>query len=127
MYSGRKFTRPQVAHSDSVTEPVQVGDDGRAAFTAYSFTSSRDPHRRYYGVQFQMSTSDTPSTSSRMDNDWAGISNVGDGLGRFGHNFLEPVGACVSGLPKGAWVRGFIYRLDGDDASTARLAVRTSA
>ena len=127
MYAARKFTRPQVAASDSVTEPVQVGDDGRAAFTAYNFTSSRDPQRRYYGVQFQMSISDPPATGSRTDNDWAGISDVGDGLGRFGHNFLEPVGACVSGLPKGSWVRGFIYRLDGDDASTARLAVRTSA
>ncbi len=122
MYVTRKFTRPQVAASDSVTGAAKVGSDGCAAFTAYGFHSSRDPHERWYGVQFQMSLSDNPSSAS----DWAGISNVGDGIGRFGYNFNMPVGACVSGLPEGAWVRGHIYHLDGDDASYAHLAVRTS-
>ncbi len=119
-WTQREFTRSQVRDADSTTDAIQIGSDGNAAFTAHSFSASRDPHRRWYGVQFQMSLSDKPSSC------WAGISNVGDGLGRFGYNFNQNVGACVSGLPEGAWVRGHIYRLDGDDNSSAWLSVRTS-
>ncbi len=119
----RKFTRPQVAASDSVTTAIQVGSDGHAAFTAHSFSASKDPHKRWYGVQFQMNLSENHTA---LSSGWAGISNVGDGIGRFGYNFTMPVGACVSGLPEGAWVRGHIYRLDGDDDSSAWLSVRTS-
>ncbi len=123
MNSQRQFTRKQVAASDSVTGAVQVGEDGNAAFTAYSFVSHvKSPC--YYGVQFQMNLADNPSAS---DKGWVGISNVGDERGRFGHGFADSVGTCITGLPKGSWVRGHVYRLDGDDKSTCWLAVLTSS
>ncbi len=122
MYKQRKFTRPQVAAGDSVTQPAQVGSDGNAAFTAYNFKSFVSSPC-YYGVQFQMNIADNPSS---LSSNWVGISNVGDERGRFGHGFADSVGACISGLPVGAWVRGHIYRLDGNDESYCWLAVRTS-
>ncbi len=122
MYSQRKFTRAQVKVGTSVTTAVKVGADGCAAFTAYNFVSHvRTPC--YYGVQFQMNIAEDPSS---LSSGWVGISNVGDARGRFGHGFSDTVGCCLSGLPVGSWVRGHIYRIDGNDDSSAWLAVRTS-
>ncbi len=123
MYSQRQFTRRQVKVADSSTDPVQVGSDGRAAFSAYNF-KSYVTSPCYYGVQFQMNIHDDPGIFSP---NWVGISNVGDERGRFGHGFSDNVGACVSGLPEGVWVRGHVYRLDGANDSSCWLAVRTSA
>ncbi len=123
MYTQRKFTRTQVADAISVTEPVRVGSDGCAAFSAFNFnTDSAGPS--YYGVQFQMNIS--TSAGNPISAGWVGISNVGDERGQFGHGFQHPIGACVSGLPEGSFVRGHIYRLDGDASSYCYLAVRTS-
>ncbi len=126
MYSQRQFTRRQVKVADSVTEPVQVGPDGIAAFSAFNFTSYITSPC-YYGVQFQMNIMSIEDDPDRFSSGWVGISNVGDERGRFGNGFSDNVGACVSGLPEGVWVRGHVYRLDGANDSSCWLAVRTSA
>ncbi len=112
-----------MAAADSVTEPVQVGDDGCAAFAAFNFHTETN-HPCYYGVQFQMNISS--SAGNPYSSGWVGLSKVGDERGRFGHGFADTVGTCVTGLPVGSWVRGHIYHLDGDDHSSGYLAVRTS-
>ncbi len=126
MYSEREFSRRMVAATDSVTEPVQVGSDGIAVFAAYTFIN-HVTFKCYYGVQFQMNITSIDESPDRHNPGWVGISNVGDNLGRFGSEFNDNVGAVVSDLPEGTWVRGHVYRLDGAPDSTCWLAVRTSA
>ncbi len=100
-----------------------MGPDGCAAFAAFSFVSYvRTPC--YYGVQFQVNIS--ASNSSPYSEGWVGLNNVGDERGRFGHGFEHSVGACISGLPQGSYVRAHIYRLDGNDESSCYMAVRTT-
>ncbi len=123
MIEQRKFTRPQVAAADSNTAPARVGADGCAAFAAFNFTTDSTDDC-YYGVQFQMNIS--TSAENPVSSGWVGLSSVGDERGQFGHGFQHPIGACISGLPEGSFVRGHIYRMDGDNSSSGYLAVRTS-
>ena len=106
-----------------MTVPVKVGPDGCAAFSVYSFNSEHG----WYAVQFQMNINAGPSADYVAQSaGWVGISNVGDGSGRFYRHFNNSIGACLTGIPEGSFVRAHIYQLDGNDSTSCYMSVRTN-
>ncbi len=116
----RTFSRKQVQQADSVTVPVQVGQDGNVAVT-FTLEGGDAENGRGIGFSLQVNLADDAGTNL-TSRTWAPLRNIGDpfvvlykGPNETGLMEMHICNGCAyafNTLPPGAWVRVAIYRLD---------------